>query len=212
MVNYKIDWDSVDSLENWVETLDLMCVPEEKLTLVSTIHYFGTILGCILFSRVPDVYGRKWPLAYMAAIQVPVYLAVILNRSLTLAYPLAFILGFLRIGIYNGCYVDICEYVQTKYKNKVCTILLVFDMITLIISGIYWRYITKNWLGLQLFGLSLNVIAAVGLFFIPESPEFLYCFYRFAECRAVLQKIAKLNNKDDKTDRNSDLKATNAFF
>ena len=28
-VNYKIDWESVDSLENWIETLDLMCVPEE---------------------------------------------------------------------------------------------------------------------------------------------------------------------------------------
>ena len=172
----------------------------------------GTILGCLSIARVPDVFGRKWPLAYMAAIQVPVYLAAILSRSLTFTTVLSFIMGFLRIGIYNGAYIDICEYVQTKWKNKVCTILLVFDMVTLIISGIYWRYITKNWLGLQLFGLSLNVVAALGLFFIPESPEFLYCFYRFRECRAVLQKIAKWNDKDDKTDRNSDLRQTNALF
>lgn len=28
---YKIDWDSGDSLNNWVETLDLICVPNNQI-------------------------------------------------------------------------------------------------------------------------------------------------------------------------------------
>jgi hypothetical protein len=28
-IEYKVDWDSVDSLDNWVFTLDLMCVPDD---------------------------------------------------------------------------------------------------------------------------------------------------------------------------------------
>jgi hypothetical protein len=60
-------------------------------------------------------------------------------------------MGFLHIGIYNGCYINVCEYVDIRWKNKVCTLLLVFDMLTCIIIGIYWRFISKYWLWLQIF-------------------------------------------------------------
>jgi predicted RNA-binding protein associated with RNAse of E/G family len=30
-VNYYIDKDSINTLDNWVETLDLMCVPDKKI-------------------------------------------------------------------------------------------------------------------------------------------------------------------------------------
>jgi Sugar (and other) transporter len=41
----------------------------------------------------------------------------------------------------------------------------------------------------------LNGLSAIGLFFIPESPEYLYSFYRFRECREVIEKIAKWNGR-----------------
>jgi hypothetical protein len=88
-------------------------------------------------------------------------------------------MGFLHIGIYNGCYINVCEYVDIRWKNKVCTLLLVFDMLTVIIIGIYWRFISKYWLWLQIFALAINLLAIIGLYIIPESPEYLYCFYRF---------------------------------
>lgn len=36
------------------------------------------------------------------------------------------------------------------------------------------------------------------MFFIPESPEYLYRFYRFTECRRVLIAIAKWNKAEDR--------------
>ena len=62
-IKWYIDEDDIDSLDNWVERLDLMCVPESKIELISSIYYAGEILGCIIISRVPDLFGRKWPLA-----------------------------------------------------------------------------------------------------------------------------------------------------
>ena len=62
-IPYYIDENDVDSLENWVETLDLMCVPDEEIYRISWIYYIGEIVGCLIISRIPDLYGRKYPLA-----------------------------------------------------------------------------------------------------------------------------------------------------
>lgn len=105
-------------------------------------------------------------------------------------------MGVLHIGIYNGAYINICEYVHTKWKNHVGTVLLCCDMCTQIIIGFYWRYVSKNWLGLQLFAISLNSISLLGLYLTPESPEYLYSFYRFKELRAVIEKIGRWNKRE----------------
>jgi MFS family permease len=156
-----------------------MCVPDYKIYRISTIYYIGEMIGGLSITRIPDVFGRKWALAILTTIQFPVYLGIVLSKSLTLTTALAFFMGFLHIGIYNGCYINVCEYVDIRWKNKVCTLLLVFDMLTVIIIGIYWRFISKYWLWLQIFALAINFIAIFGLYILPESPEYLYCFYRF---------------------------------
>lgn len=87
------------------------------------------MVGGLSITRIPDVFGRKWPLAILTIIQVPVFLfGVILSHSLTLTTVLAFFMGILHIAIYNGCYINVCEYVDIRWKNKVCTLMLVFDM------------------------------------------------------------------------------------
>jgi hypothetical protein len=62
-VNYYVDKDNIFSLDNWVETLDLMCVPDTKIQFMSNWYYLGEIVGGVMITRIPDLYGRKWPLA-----------------------------------------------------------------------------------------------------------------------------------------------------
>jgi len=138
--------------------------------------------------------GRKWPFFFSILLQLPCYLGLLLSRNLDFTIALSFFLGFLRIGIYNGGYVNVCEYVHTPYKNLVCTILLVFDMLSTIMIGVYFHYISKNWLWFCLIGFLFNVLSIFGIYFIPESPEYLYCFYKFNECRDVLKTISRWNN------------------
>jgi hypothetical protein len=74
--------------------------------------------------------------------------------------------------------------------------MLVFDMLTVIATGIYWKWISKNSAGLLVFGICCNALGLFGLFFLPETPEYLYSFYRFTECREVIFKIAKWNRSE----------------
>lgn len=99
---------------------------------------------------------------------------------------MAFFGGLVHIPIANGGYINVCEYVHLRWKNYVCTLMLVFDMLTVIATGVYWNWISKDFFWLILFACILNALSLFGLYFVPETPEFLYCFYRFEECREVI--------------------------
>lgn len=57
---------------------------------------------------------------------------------------------------------------------------------------VYFKYIPDCFY-LEVGGITLNVIAAVTVLWLPESPEFLYGMYRFKECKTVFARIAKTN-------------------
>lgn len=40
----------------------------------------------------------------------------------------------------------------------------------------------------------------IGAFMLPESPEYLYSFYRFDECREVLEVVNRWNKKGDRVE------------
>ena len=153
-------------------------------------------MGSIFLARVPDLFGRRNPMLLSLLAQIPCYLGIILSRSLILTTVFGFFFGLTNVGIYNGAYVNVCEYVHTFWKNHVCTFLLVFDQLTVVFIALYWKYISKDWVWFQVVGLIILCLATVGSYFLPESPEYLYCFYRFEECREVLAKIGKWNKKD----------------
>lgn len=58
---------------------------------------------------------------------------------------------------------------------------------------IYYYWISKNWVWTQVYGAATNFVALFLLFWIPESPKFLYSEKRFKECITTLQKMKKFN-------------------
>jgi len=169
-----------------------------KINYISHAFYLGQVIGSIFIARIPDLYGRKWPFVIAIAAQFPFYLGLILSRNFILTNVLAFMVGVMNVGIYNGAYIMVCEYVHTPLKNKVCTVLLFFDNFTIILICLYFKFVTRYWLWFQILGVCINLIAAVGVYFLPETPEYLYCFYRFSECKESLLRIQDWNDPHKK--------------
>ena len=111
-LNYYIDWDSRESLHNWVETLGLMCESTFTINYIYHAYYFGGIFGSLLIARIPDLYGRKVPYAAALAAQLPFYIALVCSRNFLLTVILSFLIGVVNAGIYNGGYINLCEYVS----------------------------------------------------------------------------------------------------
>ena len=160
------------------------------------MFFVGVVVGSVFIPRLTDVYGRKWPFLLCILVQFPFYYALLYSRSLDLNIGLSFFLGVCYVGRYNGGYLNISEYVHNKWKNLICTFLLVWDSLVTIILAFYFRNVSKNWIELQIFGVAINAIAIIGAYFTPESPEYLYCFYKFNECRDAIVWIAEFNKHD----------------
>lgn len=167
----------------------------ESLSHVNLFFYIGYTFGCFFIPRFIDIYGRKWPFLLCMIVQLPLYIGLVVSRSIYLNIFLTFLMGICCVGRYNGCYINISEYVHTPYKNAVSTLLLVFEQLVAILIALYFKYFSKNWLYLQIFGVCVNFIAIIGSVIIPESPEYLYSFYKFAETRKSISWIANFNKK-----------------
>ena len=106
------------------------------------------------------------------------------------------------MGRYYGAYIGISEYVHSNLlKNVLQTYLLSLDALTSIIIGSYYEKISKNWEWLQLFCIGVQILGMTLLFWIPESPEYLYSVNRFEESKKVLKQIAKYNRAKDFPDK-----------
>lgn len=149
------------------------------------MYYLGYAFGCLFIPRITDKYGRKFPFIMCMTLQFPLYVMMLISRNIKLNTGLSFFLGVCCVGRYNGCYINISEYVHTRYKNAVSTMLLVFDSLTNILVALYCKSISKNWLYLQIFGCVLSGISVIGCTLVPETPEYLYSFFRFSQCKFV---------------------------
>ena len=93
---------------------------------------------------------------------------------------LSFFLGITCVARYNGCYIAVYEFAPEKYKYSVSTLLLISESLLCIFTAVYNKMISKNWLYMQIFGVIISGISIIGLWFIPESPEYLYSLNRFS--------------------------------
>jgi hypothetical protein len=67
-----------------------------------------------------------------------------------------------------------------------------------LIGVFYFYLISKEWLYLQIFGCSLNLLVFIALFFVPQSPKFLIAKKRYDEARDILKVICEINQSDAK--------------
>jgi predicted MFS family arabinose efflux permease len=91
------------------------------------IIYFGYTFGCFFIPRILDVYGRKIPFVIFMALQVPIYLILIISSSYSLTSIMLFIFGMIFVIRYNGAWINISEYTHGSYQNILAIWLLVCD-------------------------------------------------------------------------------------
>ncbi len=58
-VKWRINFDYPDSLHNWVESLDLHCVPKSQIGLIGSMFFAGWFIAATFLPRLSDLYGRR---------------------------------------------------------------------------------------------------------------------------------------------------------
>lgn len=58
-IEYKVDYDSNETITNWITMMDLVCAPDYKIGLFGSLYFIGFFVGCAFFMRFADIKGRR---------------------------------------------------------------------------------------------------------------------------------------------------------
>lgn len=108
------------------------------------------------------------------------------SRQLELTFFMYFFLGLCFVGRYFGAFVNISVYVDKRWRNMLTTYLLILDCLLQIVIVLQFKYFKGSCMYLEISGVLFNLVALVGIWWLPESPIYLYSMYKFKECRASL--------------------------
>jgi len=66
--SYEIDWDSSNSINNWMTDLNLICEPPIAISLMGVLSFISFSLGSILITQVIDKQGRRLSLIVASSV------------------------------------------------------------------------------------------------------------------------------------------------
>ncbi|XP_045767301.1 putative transporter svop-1 [Maniola jurtina] len=174
----------------------------------------GLILGGPLWGYLADVWGRRYTLIISLLAAAAVNALASLSVNWLMLMILQFFATFLSAGQFPQAMTIVGESVPMAKRN--ISILLVgsifllsqglmavlaIPIIPLTFSyylpslGIYWN----SWRTLMLVYCTPSLVCALWLYFMSESPKFLFAKGREAEAMETLRKIHKLNNLGSNT-------------
>lgn len=191
-IDFKKDPNPKRSIFNLAYSFDLYCNKEKYIPMYSTLFFFGGILGCILFSSIPDKYGRKQLFLILLCcscfLQINTFLAITPIHLLFI-----FFLSGLVSFAYGMCSVLVSEYIPRNISNIIMSFTNAIFPLSGIVIGLFFYFI-NNW-RLLFFILSVIEIstAYLALKYFTESPRWLNSQQKNDECLETLKQIAIIN-------------------
>jgi hypothetical protein len=130
------------------------------------------------------------------ALQLASLIGIYFSRSVGLTTGLIFCFGMGGVGRSSISYLYMQEFLPLNRQTLVGTILQLNNGFVAVYTVIYFWFISKYWIPIQVFGGFLTIVSMVGVWFLPESPKFLLTMKRYDDARAAINVITKVNKKD----------------
>ena len=77
------------------------------------------------------------------------------------------------------------------------TILQLNNGFVAVYTVLYYMFISKYWIPINVFGAVLTAVSAIGVYFIPESPKFYISCRKYDEAREAINFIARTNKQKE---------------
>ena len=143
---YRVVWEDDASLENWVEQFKLQCAPKNEWGMFGSLFFAGVVVSCSIMPRLSDLYGRKYISLSGTFMHISCSCVILFSTSLNLSLFMTFLLGFAMGGRVLVGYCWMSEHMQEKDVPTVTAFLFMLDSMGILISTIYFKFISKNWL------------------------------------------------------------------
>ena len=141
----KYDYDAPTSLHNWVEKLDLACLPSEKIGYIGSAYFVGVLASVLVIPRLADIYGRKRPILYCQVGQLLAVLAFFVMTAYWQAVFLFFVFGLGFGGTVSVGVIYAQEFMMHKHRAFCIAAYGVIDGAIVAFLVAYFYFISKEW-------------------------------------------------------------------
>ena len=200
---YEPDISDPNYWRNWYVQLEWFCVKPVYIGMIYTLMRITEGVVGLMLAGIVDRIGRKKSAQLFIAISLIAQSIIIFTPSY---YGKLF--GYMLMGCATTknsiSYVWIFEMVESKYKSWCCSFVNTVDTLTMVVTGLYILFISKNWLPLEVtmwfIGIcNLTLISTL----MPESPKWLLITGKISEAIQQFNYIAKFNNSTKRIPENA---------
>ena len=172
-----------------------MCTPAWKIGMIGTVYFVGWATTLLWLPRFGDIYGRQRVFAIGMTLNLMMYTAMMFTRDLNIMLASVFIQGALTSLMCGVGWIYHMEIVPMHMRTYMGTVTANLDSATYLLATLYFWKVSKDWFYFALIGYIMNVIAAIGAWFLPESPPYLCEKGAVEELEQSLKTIAKFNGR-----------------
>ena len=186
---------------------EMYCSDSFLIAAPGMAFFGGFAIGCSFLPKMSDENGRKnYFMVAMIAQTLSVLVCILVSLGsapIPMGCFYVIIVMFFIHGLSTGIrplvgFCMICDFCPEKYASYLGAFWNSMEGIIYIYLTIYFRFISKNWLWPQVFGVCLSFVTITLVYlWIPESPKWLYKKQRYEQCNVVFKRIAKFNGIDE---------------
>lgn len=177
-----------------MDKYDLLCESKFKVGLLGSVGFIGVISTLLILPPLGDRYGRKLIFTISNVMTIIGQLGLILSNNIYEAYFFAFLIGATFSGKVVVGLNYMLEFNRPKWTETIIYLQLVGESVSTIMFTFWYQFIDRGWFLLQLICLILAVLITIYfLIVVPESPKWLYTFFRFDESKENLKYVASFN-------------------
>ena len=173
----------------------MVCATEHQIGLLGSSFFAGWVISSTYIPNYSDRRGRKNVVFVCSVLGILVSLAIVASRSLSLTCGILFVMGVLTSGSASVGYVYMLEFFTSEWQTTFGTLDSIVGTISAMLVPLYFIYISKDYR--WLFGISviMNLVAVAGfVFFLDESPLYLYSKGEKEKADEIVRKITRFNN------------------
>ena len=194
-IKFKPDVDDSRYIDNWQNSMDLICKSPREIGLIGQMYFIGLIMGLPFLTTLSDKYGRKPIFLFTIFTNMLCQYIIFFTSNFVLTLFCLFVEGVLWSGqnVVGMQYLD--EILPSRYKEDIFTIMFIAGSSISLLIPLNYMLISSSFIGLSLIGLATITVACLGVpWYIPESPKWLYSKGRYDEAREVFYRIAAVNS------------------
>ena len=185
-----------DSLDNFAVEYSLFCERNMYNQMISSAFFFGCIIGALVWSSLPDIYGRYPIYKLLLYINLFTQINFLLRINIYHIIITAFLNGFCTYAL-NMQNVLVIELFDRKAASIAMSAMNAGYGIVGVFLGLYFLSVNRLTV---LFVINISIVILCIILthvYLTESPRWLNANHRVKEAIEVIKEIARINNTVD---------------